>query len=410
MLQQGKPRGASIYSAEGTAAHHVLTLCLQQNVDAAHFKGDKVGVDDMGRVVLDDRRPEWTFDVDDDMVEAVQCCIDYVKAAAGDDGTIVADRRVNYSRYLDVPEADAWGTADVIILRGDEIIVVDYKHGMGVEVSAGERDRPNPQMALYALGALAEFGDIADFSRVRLVISQPRIKRAASEFDLSVEELEAWGYGAARSSVATCLNATDGPQDERWQEVFLRPGEKQCKFCSAKATCPALRDEVADTLGISAAAPDEFAGESVSPADANSVAEWLAACLSKVDLIEDWCKAVRAEADRRLQAGEPVPGFKLAQGKRGPRQWSSADAAETLLKSMRLKMEEMYNFKVISPTDAEKLHKAGTIGPRQWPKVQEIITQSDGKLHVAPDSDPRQAVVVTATASDFDDMTASDLA
>lgn len=77
---------------------------------------------------------------------------------------------------------------------------------------------------------------------------------------------------------------------------------------------------------------------------------------------------------------------------------------------MRLKEAEMYDFKLISPTTAEKLHKAGTIGPRQWPKVQALITQSEGKPHVAPESDSRPALVVTPVVDDFTDVTAEDLA
>jgi len=134
-------------------------------------------------------------------------------------------------------------------------------------------------------------------------------------------------------------------------------------------------------------------------------AAWLAATLSKVDLIEDWCSAVRAEAHRRLTAGEPVPGYKLVQGKRGNRAWADPDAAEAQLKAMRLKVEEMYDLKLITPPSAEKLAKAKVIGPRQWPKLQDLITQSEGKPHVAPDSDPRPALTVTPVVDDFTDVT-----
>jgi hypothetical protein len=77
---------------------------------------------------------------------------------------------------------------------------------------------------------------------------------------------------------------------------------------------------------------------------------------------------------------------------------------------MRVKLEDMYDFKLISPTTAEKLAKAGTIGPRQWPKLKELITQNEGKPHVAPDSDPRPALVVTPVVYDFTDVTTDDLA
>ena len=258
----------------------------------------------------------------------------------------------------------------------------------------------------------------ADFERVRMAISQPRIRTAPSEYDTTVAELETWGRSTARSAVNTCLNAerTQREDDEdRWLEVFVRPGEKQCKFCRAKATCPSLRAEVSIAVhDQSAASPEEFADLMLSPVQGQSPdvddAAWLQAALDKADLIEDWVKAVRAEVERRLLAGAPVPGYKLVQGKRGSRAWSDAKAAEETLKSMRIKIEDMYDFKLISPTSAEKLAKSEVIGKRQWPKLQGLITQSDGKPHVAPVSDPRPALTVTPAVDDFTDVTVDSLA
>lgn len=412
VLQQGKPRRSSQYAAEGTAAHQVLTWALQESRPAAAY---------IGRVIEADG---FTFTVDEDMAGHVQVCIDYVTDAAGDEGVIFADIRVNYSQYLDTPELEAWGTADVIIARGDELIVIDFKYGMGVEVSA-ER---NPQMSLYALGALQAYqGLVADFERVRMVISQPRIKKAASEFDIPVEELETWGRSTARSAVNTCRNASDlrGINGEvLWSETFLRPGEKQCKFCSAKAECPASRAEVVGTVFEALpASPDEFAELNPAPLSEDphyDGADWLATCLSKVDLIEDWCKAIRAETERRLLAGESVPGYKLVQGKKGARQWESEEAAKEVLKSIRLRDDQVYDFSVKSPAQIAKLGPAldkngaikpikdgdpkPVIGPRQWPRVAAIIKQSQGKPHVAPVDDPRPALEIKPVVDDFESL------
>ncbi len=205
-------------------------------------------------------------------------------------------------------------------------------------------------------------------------------------------------------------NAAGAVMDREWEETFLRPAEKACKFCRAKATCPALRAEVASTVALEsyAASPDEFADMTPASIHDGVDEQWLAVCLSKVDMIEDWCKSIRAETERRLLAGAPVPGYKLVQGKRGARQWTDAKVAEETLKTMRVKLEDMYDFKLISPTTADKLAKAGTIGPRQWPKLQGLITQSEGKPHVAPVSDSRPALVVTPVVEDFTDVTTAD--
>jgi hypothetical protein len=388
VLEAGKPNSTSKYAAEGTAAHQVLTWALQQELPAAHFLNTAIEADG------------FVFVVDEDMARHVQVCIDYANDLKGDDGIIFADIRVNYSSYLDTPEVEAWGTADVIVARGAELIVVDFKYGMGVEVSAEK----NPQMSLYGLGALQQFqGLVADFETVRLAISQPRIKTAPSEYDLTVVELEAWGRGAARDAVASCKTAQAPHQltANDWGLVYLRPGEKQCKFCKAKATCPQLRAEVIET--VSAATATEFENLVASDPKLDD-AEPLASALAKCDLIEDWCKAVRAEVERRLLAGEGVPGYKLVQGKKGNRQWADAKAAEAMLKTMRVKLEDMYDFKLISPTSADKLAKAEVIGKRQWPKLQELIVQREGSPHVAPASDPRTALDVKPAIDDFENI------
>lgn len=415
VLEQGAPDNTNAYAAEGTAAHQVLTWALQEDRPASAYIGRLIHLDEDGKPcdLVDGAHwgVEYTFEVDQEMAEHVQVCIDYVNDLKGDDGVVFADIRVNYSTYLDVAEDTAWGTADVIIARGAELIVVDFKYGRGVEVDAEK----NPQMSLYGLGALQAYqGLVADFERVRMAISQPRVKRAPSEWDCSVEELEAWARSTARSAVNTCKNATMYEKGAEWEATFLRPAEKACKFCKAKATCPALAAEVWSSThdGSGPASAGDFDDLSVADTDHIKVCnnDWIGSALTKVDLIEDWCKSVRAEAERRLLAGDNVPGWKLVQGKKGNRAWSKPADVEALFKSMRLKESEMYDFKLISPATAEKLAKAKVIGPRQWPKVQELITQSEGKAHVAPATDSRPALVVTPVVEDFTDVTAEDLA
>ncbi len=431
VLQQGQPDNANSYSAEGTAAHQVLTWAGQFGKDAADFIGRVIRLDEGGRVIPDaeaGRASTYEFRVDDAMAEHVQVCLDYVREVAGEH-PVLYDVKVNYATYLGVPEDDAWGTTDVIILLPDEIVVVDFKYGMGVEVKAGYdeivetaamhgvRPMPNPQMGCYGLGALTAYRDFADFQRARLVISQPRISKAPSEYDLSIEALEDWGVNVVGEAVAKCQRAEatiETVNDCRhWDNSYLNPGEKQCRFCKAKATCPALRNEVASMVfGSAPATPDEFkdAGEIVVSSTLEDCtppegAAWLSACLQKADLIEDWCKGIRAEVERRLLAGESVPDFKVVAGKRGNRQFRDEAEAETMLKSMRLKLEDMYDLKLISPTTAEKRAKAGIIGPRQWTKLQELIVQREGKPHVAHVSDPRPALTVQPVADEFQDVT-----
>lgn len=96
-----------------------------------------------------------------------------------------------------------------------------------------------------------------------------------------------------------------------------------------------------------------------------------------------------------------MPGFKLVTGKQGNRVWSDDALAEEMLKSFRLKQEQMYSQKVISPTQAEKLLKKDS--PRRWTKVEALITRAEGKSTIAPESDPRPALNVNPV-NDFDDV------
>src|SRR3569832_1840129 len=127
--------------------------------------------------------------------------------------------------------------------------------------------------------------------------------------------------------------------------------------------------------------------------------------MQAIDLIEAWCKAVRAQAEVELLAGCVVSGFLLVCGLKGARSWGDEAAAEVVMKSMRLKQDEMYTFKLISPTTAEKLLKEN---PKRWNKLQTFITQSEGGLSVAPLSDKRPAVVIEPVADDFQDLTATE--
>lgn len=371
------------YAAEGTAAHQVLAWCLQFNANAAGFIGRVIDAD--GHSIV----------VDDEMAEAVQVCVDCVRDITGDYGSVLTEERVNYAPYLGVPAHEAWGTADVIVLLPDELVVIDYKHGRGVAVDAAA----NPQMSLYALGAIERFALIAEFPRVRLVISQPRVRRAPSEWDTTPEHLFTWADTVGRQTIQDCHRAASGPVEE-----YLRPGEKQCRFCRAKPVCPALREEVARTVAaIAPASVEEF--RALEPVR-ETEADWISAALDKVDLIEDWCKAIRTEAEKRLLSGDDVPGYKLVAGKKGARQWTDTCAVEEYLrKTLRLTLEQTYDLKLISPTSAEKLKKQGVIGERQWARIQDLITQSTGKPHVAPVTDSRPALEITPVVEDFVDLT-----
>jgi hypothetical protein len=293
-------------------------------------------------------------------------------------------------------ESGATGTSDAIIIDYDHeaITVIDLKFGVGVKVDAED----NEQMQMYALGALHEHSLISDFSYVSMVIHQPRLNHV-SEWHISTHELEQFGNRAAvgAQTISEASEDTGSVLLAHWSDTYLHPGDKQCRFCKAKATCPALRAEVTEILGSATA--EDFAQFVPEAPDSATGDNYLSMAMSKVDMVEGWCKAVRAEVERRLLAGKTVDGFKLVTGKKGNRRWADEKAVEKLFKSFRLKQEEMFDLSLISPTRAEKI-----LTSARWTKVQQHIAQSDGKPSVAPATDRRPALVVSNVAEEFRDL------
>jgi len=389
-LEAGCPDESSDFADEGTAAHELAALCLLGVTNAADHLGLAITVNGKDYVV------------DADMAGHVQKYLDYVRALGGQ---LLVEQRLSIAPFTG--EAGAEGTSDAVVLLADELVIVDLKYGRGVKVDA---DR-NKQLAIYALAALEDYAFLGDFQRVRLVIVQPRLDHI-SEGDTPIEgpPPSLRNFQAAMKAPAARALAMVGRSPSIVLPDELSPGEEQCRFCKAKATCPALVQHVLSTVA------DDFVDLSLPVApQIQGAAErtydnaTLGNLLGAVDLIEGWCKAIRAKVEAELLHGKPVPGYKLVEGRRGARKWANEAEAEALMKSMRLKLEEMYDLSLISPTTADKLSKAGTIGPRQWPKLQTLITQSEGKPSVAPESDKRPALAVQATADEFSDVTTCDL-
>jgi len=371
-LSAGLPDKGSDFADEGTDAHELAALCLGDGSDAAAHIGLVLGKGNA---------------VDQDMATHVQAYIDYVRdLVRSTGGELLVEQRLPIDHITGEPGAR--GTSDAVILTDTELIVIDLKYGRGVPVDADH----NPQLQIYALAALREFEALGDFTAARLVIHQPRLN-AVSEWPTPVADLEAFGRQVAQAAATT--HSADAP---------LQAGEKQCKFCRAKANCPALAASVQEAVGADFdVIATSSAAQVIEPIKTGN-ADDLARALAAADLIEQWLKAVRGEVETRLLAGQPVPGFKLVQGKKGNRAWASKEEAEAALKAMRVKHDQMYDYTVISPTSAEKLQKANVIGPRQWPKLAALITQAEGKPSVAPESDKRPALVLTAVADDFENV------
>lgn len=415
--QIGQPDESSEYADEGTAAHELAKWCLESGLDTESFLGTIIpvgriekGRDENGVMWTEPRR---TFEVDEEMAAHVQLYVDGVRERvealqlAGAEVTLLVEQRLSIEHITG--ERGAKGTSDCVIIAvwpdgRAEIEVRDLKYGRGVAVQA-ER---NYQAMIYADAAHEEHSAFYDFDRINIVIHQPRVNEKPSEWAITPAELHAWISETAKPAAERALLYVDSVELAPLSPSDFNPGEKQCKFCKAKAVCPALAAHVEQTIGsdfdamANPVAPDGDVPYAVELLDN----ERLGIIYASLDLIDSWGKAVRGRIEHELLQARAVPGVKLVAGRRGARQWNEPEAAETLLKSMRLKQDQMYNFKLISPTQADKLLRNDS--PRRWKKVEALIVQRDGRPSAAPDSDPRPALEIEPPENDFEVATAED--
>lgn len=410
-MEKGLPDDSNEYSDFGTAGHAVAAMCLTEKQDPAAYLGRRI---DVGH--------HKTVEVDAEMVGAVRVycnavndAIERYKLAGATSVELLVEQRVPIGHITG--EEGAEGTADVVLIvlwsDGTALLEVrDLKLGKGIKVDAEE----NPQGMLYALGAIEKFSCVTEFNKVVIAIHQPRLswEEKPSEWEVSVDVLKQFTWFAReRASLALAAYETaDVPPLRDDALLPLTPGEHCRKtFCKARATCPALAAYVTDSVGADfeviavTKAPDALVN--------GSTAAFIAAKFRAIDIIEDWCKAVRARAEALLFESNNSPdviaelGIKLVQGKQGNRAWSAPEEVEKLLKeSMRLSNKIRFDMKLISPTTAEKRLK-----PKQWSRIQEFVTRAPGQPSVVKADDKRPALVLTPVADDFEHVEdVSDLA
>lgn len=380
------PDSETAYSAEGTTAHALAEYCLKHNKPASGLLGMKTAVNDIN--------------VDDEMVEAIQGYVDTIKGVMDTKRDLVVfevEQKLDFTELLN-PEAlkialgddavihSAFGTADVIILGDGELQVHDLKYGKGVKVSAVK----NKQLLIYALAAYRYYSLCCEISKISVHIHQPRLNNY-SEYSLTPNELFEFGQLLEEKALHAYTVYTNGPVNDG----DFCAGDSQCRFCKAAGTCNALANQVAEDIGAEFDVIDDNTVAQVGMFDGSEISKKL----KVLDKIEAWVNAVRTTAHRMLSQGQSVPGYKLVMGRQGIRTWRNAEEAEKLLKSFRLKQDEMYNRKIISPTQAIKVLKDS---PNRIAKLEEAITRPDGKPTVVSETDKRPAISIL---DDFKDLT-----
>lgn len=416
-LESEFPNTSNVHSDNGTACHTVASECLSgAGLVSADWLGEMVKVSDPDE-------PERRVFFDQKLCDMTTDYVDAVRELAKD-RELYVEQKVDFTSYVydeseTQEEERQTGTADALILWsfidndtgeiGDELIVIDLKtgyHFVPVE--------QNPQLMLYALGALDMFVLTHDIKRVRLMIYQPP-HGGMREWVVSIEELLAFAAkaktAAARVDAATELHLIHfvrGSSHERegWARTFLHPdpNEIDCAFCRAMSTCPAARAKVEQVVGAGFDVITDETEQVLIHAPAFLADRELGVAMKAAGFLEDFIKATRAETERRLMLGQPVKwgdgdldGYGLELGRAGARAWADPKEAERMLREQfRLKIEDAYDLTLISPTTAEKLAKVKAATKKnpmpekpllteaRWKKLQPLIARSDPKPSVKP--------------------------
>lgn len=354
------PEESSEAADEGTFAHHIAAQCFATGKPARTFIGTQ----------SEDRR----FTCDEAMANGVQEYVNVVlETKLLHDGWLQVEHRVKFTEHI-------YGTADALVWRSDVLHVFDFKFGQGILVPAFG----NTQLAIYGTAAmLTEIAKAKNVKTVWLHIVQPR--RADGEgkthrvWIVSVEALN-----------ALAVEILQGESKALLPEAPLVAGD-HCTFCRARFTCSALKDFA---MTVAAAAFPRLDAPTAPPLPETFSNEELGDLLTKFDVVETWIAAMRENAEARLRAGTPVPGWKLVET-RGHRKW--IDATEAGIELRGLLGEGAYEKSLISPAEAERrLGKKVAAGILPSMTVRPIT-----KITMVPASDPKPAVGTTAMTELF---------
>ena len=338
LVQQMPPKPSNSHADQGTLLHDIISEILEKDLAPASFLGRK----------YEDQ--VFTQDLLDDKLLPALALLDEVDP----DHTMLyeVETRVGFADLL----PGVFGSTDLMGRIGNKAIILDWKFGSGVAVSAEE----NEQLMFYAAAAMRTPDAQWVFdgaTEIELIIVQPpEIKR----WTTTRARIEQFERDLVRA-VATA-GLPDAP---------LKHGE-HCRWCNAKPVCPIMTGAVDRAVAIK-----------MDKIDVDKLGSYL----HNADLLEAWIKDLRSLAEDMLKKGKPVPGWKMVP-KRATRSWvKEEDAKAALLK--HLKESEVNEVKMISPAAAEKLLKAQKL------KLPDGLTASiSSGSTIAPESDPRPAVVL----------------
>ena len=282
------------------------------------------------------------------------------------DPFVLIEQRLDFSCYV----PDGFGTGDCLIVADKLLHIIDFKYGLGVLVDAEE----NPQMMLYALGALQLFDALYDIDTISMSIFQPR-RENVSTWTITVAELKEWAEKILRPKAELAFKG----------EGEFNPGP-WCTFCKAAVKCRARAEEKLALAQYEFTKPPLLTDEEIED------------ILSRLDDLTKWANEIAAYAqDAAINHGKQWNGFKLVEG-RSVRKYS--DEAAVVAAATAAGYRDIYKKSLIPITEMEKL-----MGKKTFAEVLGgLVIKPHGKPTLVPASDKRPAIHSGAN-HDFTEIT-----
>ena len=350
-LTAGMEDETTTFAAEGTAAH---ALCEWKVRKALKMRAGRRPTSDYWT----DEMEEFTDDYRDYIMDLVGQAKQHCK-----DPVTLIEQHLDFSCYV----PDGFGTGDFLLVADKELNVVDFKYGRGVAVYADH----NPQMMLYALGALNLFDCLYDIEKVTMTIFQPRLS-SISTWTISTEELYQWAEEVLKPKAELAAKGEGDFVSGSW-----------CRFCKARNTCRARAESFLELARMEFQPPALLSDEEV------------AEVMEKADELSKWASDVMAYAQAEaIENGKHWNGYKLVEG-RSVRKFSDEAKVEAAAKEAGY--TDIYNKSLITLTAFEKL-----MGKEAFAEILgQYVTKPAGKLTLVPVSDKRPEVTVNTVNDEF---------
>lgn len=343
---EGADDRASPYAQQGTDCHELCAYLVEKA---------------LGREVIDptDNLTYYDAEMKNCAEEYRNYVLEQIEAAKEfcKDPQVMIEQRLDFSRWVE----NGFGTGDCVIVADEVLQIIDYKHGLGVLVSAGDDEHGgNSQMMCYALGALEVFGNIYDINHIKMTIFQPR-RENISTYTISRDDLLKW---ADEVLAPTAQLAYVG-------EGEFKAGD-HCQFCKVKATC---RKRAEYNLEL---AKYDFK----MPATLDDTE--IAAILEKVDEMISWGNDIKEYALQQAQSGVHFEGWKVVEG-RSNRKYTDETAVATAVADAGF---DPYEKKLLGVTAMSTL-----LGKKKFEELLGgLIYKPPGKPALVPESDKRPAM------------------